>query len=799
MTKFDLRKIGSIALLALLLVLVSSDIIPGPEEYNQTAAAAYALSGDPIEWLMKSVCVDSQDQPVPADPYYDCPQGTARRKIQPGDPLPYHNTDQYDYQQSDAYPVLHANHSTLYMQTFDFPPFDEFNAVDGSDGYDFYAVQDGWVSVAGTRDGGGFGQQFFGGNCSYGNGWIFYPIAGFLGGGSVQMPIAGSWWEQSLQSYPGTCSGVYSYPITTWELRREYAFGGVNGNPVKVMDTLVSYHGFDPAIAAPQGMEVFYFTQQYGKTRWEYWVDISQSPTKTTTCIAPDTVTYHGRTYVVKDCRDWSQVKLSSVAAIPAWPLSPANLLQHSHFDDAGGYTNASNDSTIGLWHRGGNSLEGNIINWSLLDSKASRDTRISPVGVRYLATNCAGTCAGPAVQQIYQEIPIERFVNGATYLFGAFARTQPGHGPGTIRITLQELDASDNVLWQDYVERVVDSYNGTVDAQEFKESVYLSSAYVYKTTVIPIHPGAQRIRYYITPVTPQTFHIVDTWLNPFPALTKQLGQVGDPVVALNANGQQSLAIAPGKPYTLNWASQNVRSCTLGYRSASGEEGSLTIQPNTSGSGMSQMIGSYALTCLGNNGHDATVAVAITPLPVVIVSGVEPQAGTPGSTVTIRGSGFTPSGNQIWCMSGCGPSPSIIPNATNLSSDGASISYAVPVAAPGNYGFSVQNGNGTSNTVFFNIMPTQSSVVLAAIVPGSAPPGTNVTLRGSGFTPSGNQIWCMSGCTYSPGVISNAINLSSDGTSISYFIPSTPPGPYVIAVRNANGTSNTFEFVVTAH
>ena len=49
--------------------------------------------------LVKSICVDSADRPVAVDPYPTCPNGTNSRKIDVGDPLPYHNVDQGGYMQ----------------------------------------------------------------------------------------------------------------------------------------------------------------------------------------------------------------------------------------------------------------------------------------------------------------------------------------------------------------------------------------------------------------------------------------------------------------------------------------------------------------------------------------------------------------------------------------------------------------------------------------------------------------------------------------------------------------------------
>ncbi|RJQ33558.1 hypothetical protein C4568_04475 [Candidatus Parcubacteria bacterium] len=89
---------------------------------------------------------------------------------------------------------------------------------------------------------------------------------------------------------------------------------------------------------------------------------------------------------------------------------------------------------------------------------------------------------------------------------------------------------------------------------------------------------------------------------------------------------------------------------------------------------------------------------------------------------------------------------------------------------------------------------------ISSIQPSQAAPGTPLIISGANFTPAGNQIWCMSGCTYSPGVIPNATDLpSSDGITIAYRVPivGALPGTYAVAVKNENGTSNTAFFAIT--
>jgi hypothetical protein len=481
----------------------------------QTVAALNA--NDPMTWLVKSVCVSTGGAVDTADPYGGCPAGDAIRKMQIGDPLAYHNTDQEGNQQHDSVPVADLAGKTLVFAAFDAQPFDTYNLYGGSDGYDVYAVQNGWATDLMTSDGGGFGQTLYGAGCTVGNGWNFFPSNNFLSGGQVTVPVADSYWEQSGQSWPGTCPVGYSNDSqTAWQLRRGVVFGGAFGNDVKTMDALVSFHGFQPGDAFLQhgAMEVFYFTKEYGVTRWEVWRPVQQNPVKTTRCNLPTTQTYQGVTFVATDCRDWSHVTPVASSKIPLWPLPNLNLLLHAHFDDQGGYGSDSSNQ-FGLWYRGGDSGEGSIINLSLRNSTAARDTVYSSAGVRYLATNCGGSCTGPAVQEIYQEIPIIKITSGKTYGYGVSARSEKG--TGMLQVTVQQLDSDNVVLWQDKVYGLVAEDNAPLlEPNDDPESVYLSSVFISKLVSIPIQSGATKVRFYITPITPQTFDILGAWFGPW-------------------------------------------------------------------------------------------------------------------------------------------------------------------------------------------------------------------------------------------------------------------------------------------
>ena len=89
------------------------------------------------------------------------------------------------------------------------------------------------------------------------------------------------------------------------------------------MDTIISTHGFQNTaqFASSGGLEVFYFTKQYGATRWEAWAPAAQNrpPQQQQTCTGPTTMTYQGMAFTLVDCRDWSTTVLLSAG----WEIDP--------------------------------------------------------------------------------------------------------------------------------------------------------------------------------------------------------------------------------------------------------------------------------------------------------------------------------------------------------------------------------------------------------------------------------------------------------------------------------------------
>lgn len=496
---------------------------------NRTGTYGLSTSDPTIatNWITKDVCADNLNRPIQFDPFYACPSGSTRRKILPTDPLPYSNIDQKGIQQSDSVPVYDINRNPLYLSTFDYFPFNVFNLNSGSDGYDAYNINPSstYVGVASTRDGGGYGQQLLGANCGYGTGWIFFPFTNFLAGGSTTSKISINYWEQSAQSYFGPCPSSYGTTTTSWAYKSSYTFGGLNGNPQKVMSTMISYHGF---CASGCNMEVFWFTREYGKTMWQSWVPSSSASTTSPiqgACLDSGTVSYNGQTFIIADCHDWSSVVIASIPQQVVWPFPGANLLQHGHFDPSAPYLTGCGDRNYFAWCRtpSSSTAQPTYINWSVLTSSAFSTTSFGSHQVSYLATNCGGVC-NPVNKFIYQDVAIASFVNGGGYLYGMNCRCEGKGCSGSIQIALQVIDATDSVVFQDTaVFQGVMNENGDGRNSE-ANSVYLSSVFLHKVVTLtwPVTSSAYKVRFSIAPLSSDTFDILDAYLNPFPIMNSK-------------------------------------------------------------------------------------------------------------------------------------------------------------------------------------------------------------------------------------------------------------------------------------
>jgi len=101
--------------------------------------------------------------------------------------------------------------------------------------------------------------------------------------------------------------------------------------------------------------------------------------------------------------------------------------------------------------------------------------------------------------------------------------------------------------------------------------------------------------------------------------------------------------------------------------------------------------------------------------------------------------------------------------------------------------------------------PTDQPPTISSLRPSSGPPGTLITVTGSGFTPTSG------GVMYTPGAVDNSGNTvqlgadislknlnSVDGVTVQFQLPrNVPPGMYSVTIVNENGTSNTVLLTIT--
>lgn len=122
------------------------------------ADAQPAQAQVPTDYLVQMVCVDGSNTPIFADPV-SCP--SSRRKLQVGEPLPYHKIDTGDYQISDSFPITDVNGVTEAVQTYFFtqdfyidPLFSNRVRYTMNGGYNIIGSDNNHVYFRGTGDSG---------------------------------------------------------------------------------------------------------------------------------------------------------------------------------------------------------------------------------------------------------------------------------------------------------------------------------------------------------------------------------------------------------------------------------------------------------------------------------------------------------------------------------------------------------------------------------------------------------------------------------------------------------------------
>ena len=227
-----------------------------------------------------------------------------------------------------------------------------------------------------------------------------------------------------------------------------------------------------------------------------------------------------------------------------------------------------------------------------------------------------------------------------------------------------------------------------------------------------------------------------------------------------------------------------------------------------------------------------------SPSSTVQVQSASQTSGAIGTQVTLYGSGFTGDNTVTFGYGVVVHIPSY---------NGTSLTFTVPTSleplcrfsspacmivtrqtTPGTYPVSVQNTNGTSNSINFTVTDgaiSQTPVTIYSITPLTGPVGTTISIRGFGFT-SNNTVHFAGGalgnipitssvaiaCTTDPnchGGINQTLLFTVPSSIGPYCPPNSmrmcamymqliTPGTYTLYVENDNGRSNSFTFTVTA-
>jgi hypothetical protein len=273
---------AKISMLSFIFILIAI-AIPSPA-YSQISPELY-------DYLVQDVCMDANGNMIPGDPR-TCP---ARRNILLGEKSPYiltesdTNNPNFQSQGMNSIPVRGTDGTIkiLHPKLIQGPFSSNFQMqfYDPSrDGYDFADITNSqYVSFIRTSDGGCL-DQLISGSVNYltaaqrAGGWLIAPFAGTPSNWAPINSINHTTFITRLTPigmrpkcpFPGTGSGATG--VTYWNKPYSFQF-----NTGVVMTAMVSAHFAATDLSSTNNaLERYYFTKEYGYTRWEAWIPQSR-------------------------------------------------------------------------------------------------------------------------------------------------------------------------------------------------------------------------------------------------------------------------------------------------------------------------------------------------------------------------------------------------------------------------------------------------------------------------------------------------------------------------------------------
>jgi hypothetical protein len=366
------------------------------------APAALAVTAEVRDFLIQDVCVNAQDQPVAGDPYF-C---GARRDLRLGEQVPYIHTDNENgaiYQSVFSFPVLSPNLSdpnprVVVAKEFGgndaFTAFRDFDrCTNGNctpvyrDGYDVAEMNGAYVSFVGTSDPGINNQSFWRKGCPKGthdpswneDGWILFPA-------NITQGAQGNVTHDLNITTNDACPSSFNAAHVAWDyLSQPLAY--TSG---KAMTTITSHHFAGTGTNNATSFEKFYFTKEYGFTRWEAWRRSDQCGSggcvaKVHGCNGDTSLVISGKTFVRLDCRDSTYVVNQSFPLETSLFLPTPQLSRTQNLVKGGSFANQVLEAG---W---GRLSPQTVTNWTF---KTGQHTAQNVS----LAFACAGTCSSNSV-----------------------------------------------------------------------------------------------------------------------------------------------------------------------------------------------------------------------------------------------------------------------------------------------------------------------------------------------------------------------------------------------------------------
>jgi hypothetical protein len=311
---------------SLVISFLSLLVISAAADASQMAPSGWTLVYD---FMVQDVCTNDAGSVISAMSPMDngCRQ---HRNLLPGELLPYHKHDwpsekdsrqrEHGYQRSDSYPFVTKALGIVSVQTFDFGAGERaFGRLDAGDGGQVVAFSSQSASIIATEDGGRGLQLMANVKCST---------------GSVQpLSVLDSWLivdKRGEEQRFGTavaklriitnpvCPTDFDKAFTEWRFEEYRYRASLSGDLTNPLTTLVSSHFGGESLSNAHHMERFYFTREFGFTRWERWQNLKYSKDQERDVSRAEYMSSSGRCqklgpapdsgWVMVDCREWTNI-----------------------------------------------------------------------------------------------------------------------------------------------------------------------------------------------------------------------------------------------------------------------------------------------------------------------------------------------------------------------------------------------------------------------------------------------------------------------------------------------------------